>query len=226
MAAEKGSKRGFTQQNIYWQLRDEIVSLVLVPGTVISTQETADRLGASRTPVREAFIRLQRENLLEVTPQKATVVSHIDTKRVWQERFVREALEVENLDRFMEIVNEDILEVMRQNLRQQKLAMEEKRYVDYIKLDNAFHLYALLVTGEELGAEVVGQLNGHYDRIRLLTAMEEHIAFNAIGEHARLIESYEKRDLELAKTLLRAHLQQLRIQETVLKKTRPAFFKE
>ena len=81
------------QEMVYRTLRDKIVSMELKPGTTISTQEIADSMSVSRTPVREAFIRLQREDLLDVTPQRSTVVSKINMDRVYQERFIREALD-------------------------------------------------------------------------------------------------------------------------------------
>ena len=56
------------QEMVYRTLRDKIVSMELKPGTIISTQEIADSMSVSRTPVREAFIRLQREELLDVAP--------------------------------------------------------------------------------------------------------------------------------------------------------------
>ena len=71
------------REQAYQTLRNEIVSMELKPGTVISTQDTATRLNLSRTPVREAFIQLQEERLLEISPQKATVVSKIDFNRVF-----------------------------------------------------------------------------------------------------------------------------------------------
>ena len=58
------------QEMVYRTLRDKIVSMELKPGTIISTQEIADSMSVSRTPVREAFIRLQREELLDVAPQR------------------------------------------------------------------------------------------------------------------------------------------------------------
>ena len=61
--------------------RENITSLQLAPGTTVSTQELAAKLQVSRTPVREAFIRLQKEDLVEITPQKGTMVSRIDLTR-------------------------------------------------------------------------------------------------------------------------------------------------
>lgn len=89
------------QEMVYRTLRDKIVSMELKPGTIISTQEIADSMSVSRTPVREAFIRLQREELLDVAPQRSTMVSKINMDRVYQERFIREALEIEAMQKFV-----------------------------------------------------------------------------------------------------------------------------
>ena len=121
------------QEMVYRTLRDKIVSMELKPGTTISTQEIADSMSVSRTPVREAFIRLQREDLLDVTPQRSTVVSKINMDRVYQERFIREALEIEVAQKFIEVATPEVLARMRRNIEKQYAAIEEQRYVDYLE---------------------------------------------------------------------------------------------
>ncbi len=214
------------QEKVYRTLRDEILSMELKPGTIISTQEIAGLLGVSRTPVREAFIRLQGENLLDVAPQKGTMVALIDLERVYQERFIREALEVENLHRFVPIASEQTIASLRDNIRLQKDAMQNGRCLEYKELDDQFHQQAFETTHEELSADIVRQVNGHYDRIRLITAWEGNIAFNAIEEHVRLVDCVERRDVEGARQLLRSHLQQLWVQERLLLERYPDFFKQ
>ena len=73
------------QEMVYRTLRDKIVSMELKPGTTISTQEIADSMSVSRTPVREAFIRLATESLVEIMPQRKTLVSRIDVSRAQQD---------------------------------------------------------------------------------------------------------------------------------------------
>ena len=215
-----------TQEMVYRTLRDEILSMELKPGTVITTQDTATRLGVSRTPVREAFIRLQRECLLDISPQKATVVAPIDLNRVYQERFVRESLEIENLKKFIPAATETTILTMQLNVAQQIDAMREKRYEDYIELDNEFHQIAFRETGESLGLDIVRHMNGHYDRMRLLTAWEENIALNAIEEHTRFIGYIKEKDLERAQELIRTHLQNLWIVEKKLREQWSDYFKK
>ncbi len=90
------------RENVYRIIRENITSLQLAPGTTVSTQELAAKLQVSRTPVREAFIRLQKEDLVEITPQKGTMVSRIDLTRAEKERFIRESLETAILPLFLQ----------------------------------------------------------------------------------------------------------------------------
>ena len=204
------------QEMVYRTLRDKIVSMELKPGTTISTQEIADSMSVSRTPVREAFIRLQREDLLDVTPQRSTVVSKINMDRVYQERFIREALEIEVAQKFIEVATPEVLARMRRNIEKQYAAIEEQRYVDYIELDNALHQTAFTETHEDLGRSIVQQMNGHYDRIRLISAWEGQIVYTAMQEHEKYVDYIERKDALHARKLLRSHLQALRMQEEIL----------
>ena len=204
------------QEMVYRTLRDKIVSMELKPGTTISTQEIADSMSVSRTPVREAFIRLQREDLLDVTPQRSTVVSKINMDRVYQERFIREALEIEVAQKFIEVATPEVLARMRRNIEKQYAAIEEQRYVDYLELDNALHQTAFTETHEDLGRSIVQQMNGHYDRIRLISAWEGQIVYTAMQEHEKYVDHIERKDALHARKLLRSHLQALRMQEEIL----------
>ena len=204
------------QEMVYRTLRDKIVNMELKPGTVISTQEIADSMSVSRTPVREAFIRLQREDLLDVAPQRSTIVSKINMDRVYQERFIREALEIEAMQKFVEVATAESLNRMRRNIEKQYAAIAEQRYIDFLELDNTFHQAAFTETHEYLGRSMVQQMNGHYDRIRLISAWEGQIVSAAMQEHERYVDYIERKDTARARELLRSHLQALRMQEEIL----------
>lgn len=219
-------KRGNIQNDVYHTLREEILTLKLEPGTMLSTQETASRLGVSRTPVREAFLSLQREHLLDVTPQKGTMVSFIDLDRVYQERFIREAMEVDNLPRFIAGLRQEDLAYLRQNIHLQQQALAQNRCREYIRLDNEFHLYAMQCTGQRLAQTIVDESNGHYDRLRLLTVWEGNIARNAASEHTALLELYEQGKIAEAQQLLRRHLQKLKEKEQNIIDAWPGFFSQ
>src|SRR6478736_729285 len=77
----------------YAALRDAIIATELEPGRQISENESADKLGVSRTPVREALARLRDDQLVQIVPQLGTFVSRISVAGVDDAQFLREALE-------------------------------------------------------------------------------------------------------------------------------------
>src|SRR3954453_2340755 len=74
-------------------LRGAIVSAELEPGRRLSENELAGWLGVSRTPVREALVRLRDDRLVEIVPQLGTYVARISDRAVGDAQFVRESLE-------------------------------------------------------------------------------------------------------------------------------------
>ena len=84
---------------VYAALRHAIVTLRLRPGQSLSEQGVAHQLRTSRTPVREAFIKLAEAGLFEVLPQRGTFVRKISVRAVKDARFVREAIELAVLRR-------------------------------------------------------------------------------------------------------------------------------
>ena len=80
-------------QWVYKVLRTAIIEIHIRPTQALSEKEISDLLGVSRTPVREAFIRLAEDGLINITPQKRSIVSPIDLDQAEEARFVRRALE-------------------------------------------------------------------------------------------------------------------------------------
>ncbi len=212
------------REQVYAILRSEIVNIELKPGTVISTQETAERLNVSRTPVREAFIMLNTESLLDLTPQKATVVSKIDYNRVKQEWFIREALEVQNMRAFAVLVTEETIAEMEANLREQKICAEQNDYIKMMLLDNRFHGLEFADTKQSLAGELISQKNGHYDRLRLLTSQTEDRIKGIVREHEAMLQAFKKHDPELAVTLLKQHISKVENYQMTACKRWPEYF--
>ena len=77
-AAFPERRRGSGVRMVYDQLRDEILDLELLPGSPIDEVQLAERFGMSRTPIREALVRLAGEGLVETLPNRSTMVSNID----------------------------------------------------------------------------------------------------------------------------------------------------
>ncbi|MCR5724966.1 MAG: GntR family transcriptional regulator [Treponema sp.] len=205
------------QSAVYNALRNNIMSLKLKPGTVMSTQEMAIKLEVSRTPVREAFIRLQRDGLVNIYPQKETIVSRIDYSKVEQERFVRESLECANLDIFIDSSSRKDFVNLELNLEQQRATISSGNYNTLIQLDNAFHAYMFKATGQHLSWNVIEGNSNHYARIRLMTVWNKDIMQEIILQHQKILSAIEERNAEYAKIYMKAHVHRLEnlLQQTV-----------
>ena len=127
------------QDSVYTALRKSIINLNLLPGTAISEKEISLRYHVSRTPVREAFIHLSKEGLVEVIPQKETLVSLIDYARVEQELFLREHLEKAVLEHFVSKSGPEDFAKLEAFIEKQTQAFNNNDYVNFIMYDNDFH---------------------------------------------------------------------------------------
>ena len=78
MAAPPDRKRGSGAKLVYDVIRDEIIDLALAPGSPIDEIQLAERFGMSRTPIREALVRLAGEGLVTTLPNRSSIVSNID----------------------------------------------------------------------------------------------------------------------------------------------------
>ena len=176
------------QGAVYDKLKNQIVTLQLLPGTVISTQEIAEAMNVSRTPVREAFLQLQREDLVETVPQKLTIVSRINLDLVEQERFLRESLEVAALPLFMENCTPEVVGALSENLKMQRRTMLQKDAARFTEWDNDFHSIIFSAAGQQLSWRVITLHSGHYNRIRTLTARDEDVMASAFSQHEYMLQ--------------------------------------
>ena len=90
-------------------IKENIVTMELKPGSLVSETELAKELGVSRTPVREALIQLGKNGMVETFPQRGTKVSLIDTDSVNESRFYRLVIERALVQEICNNCNEDDL---------------------------------------------------------------------------------------------------------------------
>jgi GntR family transcriptional regulator, rspAB operon transcriptional repressor len=109
-------------RRVFRELRNAIVTMGIRPGQALSEQEIATRLGVSRQPVREAFIKLSEAGLLTIRPQRGTFIVKISMKQVFDARFVREAVELAVVRRACAEMTVSGMEALRTNLDAQRKA--------------------------------------------------------------------------------------------------------
>jgi DNA-binding GntR family transcriptional regulator len=196
-------------------LRDDIVSMALKPGDVISESDIAARYGVSRQPVREAFIRLAQQGLLLIRPKRATVVKKISPEGVRQSRFIRESIEVEIIRRLAANPGEEVADVLQTLIAEQEQASEANDSKRFHTLDELFHRTLARLAGVEYAWQLIDDHKMQLDRVRYLT-LGVSSARVAIGEHKIIAAAVAARDVPAAEAAMRAHLARA---ETLLTQT-------
>jgi DNA-binding GntR family transcriptional regulator len=173
-------------QWVYYTLKMNIIRLRLHPGQEISEPEIASRMGISRTPVREAFIRLAEDGLLEVRPQRHTIVALIDLEQAEETRFVRMTLEKPITREACELFAGTKPAVLETNLLIQEECLRCKDYEGFLATDDEFHRTVYRSCGKERVWAFVKKLDTSHDRLRMMTL--PLIGQEILAQHRAILE--------------------------------------
>lgn len=203
-------------------LRDRIIQGEFPPGTRLSEQDIANHYGMSRQPVREAFIRLANEGLVEVRPQRGTFVRKISTDEVEVSRFVREAVEVEIVRVAVHQADEAVVVVLQEQLERQE-RMQDRDAMAFMELDELFHRTLAQAAGRVGAWAHIQPIKMHMDRVRYLTAFEFPLD-RLVAEHRAIVEAIAARNGEAAEAALRRHLRGVLEDLPLIVAAQPGFF--
>jgi len=211
---------------IYEQLRDMILSLKLVPGTVLSRADLQRQFRLSSTPVRDALMRLDEAGLVEVFPQSGTIVSLIDVPLARQAQFLRRAIELEVVRTLAEAPDRALIERLRGVVRDQASLAKAKDLERFNDADLAFHKLLYEAAGVPDLWSLVRRRSGHIDRIRRLHLPIGGKAVQIVRDHTSIVDAIEKGQPDLAQAELRGHLSRSLAFSTELRARFPRYFKE
>ena len=152
----------------YRVLYDNIMNLHLVPGTAMSEQELSTMLSVSRTPVREAFIRLAQKGLLDVLPQRGTFVSKINTEQLAEFRFLRVTMETAVVELACREFPEEYMWKLQQCLKEQELYLRRRDVNGFFASDNQTHSILYQGCGKPHIWQIIESSTADYMRARVL----------------------------------------------------------
>ncbi|MFD1957425.1 GntR family transcriptional regulator [Paenibacillus thailandensis] len=216
---------GAARHAVYQTLKQQILSLKLPPGSPLSEKDISLRFNVSRTPVRESFVQLSQEGLLDIYPQRGTFVSLIDTGLVEEARFMREQLERAVIRLACESFPPSRLAELKANLLLQKAGMEEQNHDRMFELDEAFHQTIFEGCGKSNTWSVLGHINVHLNRSRMLRLAADHRWEHLYSQHERMVAAIEEHDAETADRLMKEHMSLTIHDQELLKEKYPDYFK-
>jgi DNA-binding GntR family transcriptional regulator len=207
---------------VYRILREQIIQAELVPGARISEAEIARSLSISRQPVREAFIKLAEEGLVQVLPQRGTYVTRISTASVMDVRFVREAIEADIVRQVAGEHKVAIVDELREQIARQKQVPHDDRAA-FLRLDELFHHTLATAAGRAYAWSVIESVKAQMDRVRFLSVDDLQIG-RLIEQHEHIVDAIAAGNVGGAERALRMHLREILKSLPEIARSRAEFF--
>lgn len=220
-----------TDVSVYEVLRNKIINLEYKPGEELNVNSLAEELGVSRSPIRDALLRLELDKLVDIFPQKGTRVAFLDRKIIKQERFMRINLELGVLDKFLnELTDENKRKIyitkLRAILLEQNASFLAGDKKLFLELDDKLHHFFYENSDNEWLWNVIQSHTGNDHRIRILSYNAENVANIVENEHEAIITAIEEANNEKAFDIDQKHLESLTYVIDSLCKQYPEYFAE
>lgn len=189
---------------VFDQLHERIVSGVLAPGARLDPSEIADELGVSRTPVREAILRLDSEGLVHRLPYRGVVVAGIDLRSAEEITALRIHLETLATRLAVPRLTERALAEMRAaNAPIGEISAGQRPQQQFNELNHQFHLALYQCAGTPVLLRTIENLASQADRIRMHFDLRRSPAH---AHHETILDACQRRDAEAAAAATRDHI--------------------
>ncbi|MEO8484894.1 MAG: GntR family transcriptional regulator [Betaproteobacteria bacterium] len=188
-------------------LRQSILDVTLAPGAAIAESDLAAHFRVSRTPVREALLRLADEGLVDIRPQRGTYVAPLSLKRIEEALFVREAVEGAVLERIVTGgEGATVAKSLAAIVDAQEAAIARRDVAGALDADTRFHHALVDASGLPGVWRVVAQARDLHHRIRAIAVPELGSASQAIRDHRAIARALRDGDATRAAKVMKAHL--------------------
>jgi GntR family transcriptional regulator, rspAB operon transcriptional repressor len=210
-------------QQIYAYLRAAIVRLKFVPGTDLDRAELARYFGVSVTPVRDALLKLEEEELVDIFPQHGTRVRVVELESARNAHFLRLTLELEIARTLARRRDDALVRDLQGFVTQQRACIERGDLEGFAVADQAFHECMYVAAQVEQLWRLMRGKSGNMDRLRRLHLLETGKAESAAQEHADIAAAIAQGDSDLAEASVRKHLCDTLSQLTGLRERHPDY---
>jgi DNA-binding GntR family transcriptional regulator len=193
------------------RLRDAIIDGTIELGSHLSEKQTADWLGTSKAPVREAFAHLQSLGLIEVLPKKSGVVFRPSVEQVRELCEVRLELEViafkHSIERNRAAFTRQLSSIVDQMIE----VYDVEHPLPYQRLDNEFHYSFFVHCGNSLLATAYDLFSPRICALRThLSTPQAYLLNRSFDEHKMILEFVKKADIQSSVLMLREHINRTR----------------
>lgn len=191
--------------SVYERLRADILSCTLRPGLQMQERELAERYEVSKSPIRDALLRLEGQQLIEVMPRKGYRVAPISVSDAQELYEMRVLLERTGVQRLVETAADPVL----QGLDRFRTAPEADTMVAWVAYNRAFHVALARSCGSARLSRALIEVIEQFDRLTLVSVTQSGPLGpdRLVGEHAAIIDAIQRRDRRAAGSLMQDHVE-------------------
>lgn len=191
---------------VFNTLRQAILRGELKPGERLMEIQLANKLGVSRTPIREALRKLELEGLVNMVPRKGAEVADITEKSLRDVLEVRKALEELSVQLACEKITEEEIEELKRVAERFKDTLDDQDVTKIAEADVAFHNVIYTATDNQKLILLLNNLREQMYRYRVEYLKKEEAYPQLIAEHEELIDNISKRNKEEATRIMCEHI--------------------
>ena len=192
---------------VFNTLREAILTGDIEPGERLMEIRLAEKLGVSRTPIREAIRMLQLEGLVNMTPRRGTVVAEISNEDLKNVLEVRKVLEQLAVAKACENISDETVNELRENIKEFNAAIRKKNPSDIANIDVVFHDIIYKATGNERLIQILYNIREQMYRYRLEYIKDQDTRKTVVRDHENLINAIVNKDVEKARSIIVAHIE-------------------
>jgi DNA-binding GntR family transcriptional regulator len=208
-AIDRDRQNSRLASQVFARLREDIVRGILPPNAPLSELDLCDRLQVSRTPVREALIKLAEEGLVRIYPQFGSFVAPISLEAVRVGQYVREHLECALITDAARHMDDSAILRIRANIGLQEQAVAERNVEEFYRLDNDFHALITEISGNPGVWSVILQAKTQFDRVRYQNVQEPGRTAKLLAQHRDIAAALVAGNVAEATAALRHHLREV-----------------
>ena len=211
-------------QLIHFHLRDDIISMRRRPGEPIAEKDITQAYGVSRTPVREALLRLSEEGLIDIIAKSGTIVSRIPADELPEAILARKAIEQMTARMAAELAAKSDVLKLSAIVERQKEALKSNDIDGFHVEDEALHRSIMAAAGQPGIWRFVEGIKVQLDRFRRLTLPQANRMERALAEHTELVDAIAAGNADKAATVIGDHLDWLGASLAKIRDIGPDYF--
>jgi DNA-binding GntR family transcriptional regulator len=192
---------------VYENLKTGILTGKLRAGEIYSELELAREFGVSRTPVREALLKLAAENFIVFHSRKGMSINYFTRKDIEDLFELRQAVEESIINKLVENLTKSQIQTAKDIIAQQEECV--KSHYDenlFLEIDRKFHLFLIETSGNRIMAQTYNNIRDYVTLTARKALLKKGRVHGVIREHKAIVEALSKKNVEAMKEAIRKHL--------------------